>query len=426
MMSDYHPGLAQVRVPTMLRVRQHFPTPQVEDVPSAVRANLSRPAIRATVRPGMKIAVAVGSRGITGIATLVKTVVDELRAIGCQVIIIPAMGSHGGATPEGQQQILQDYGITEENMGVPIVSTMTTRIVGALSFDESLQRYHASPDGRISVSLAQDAWDCDAVVPIVRIKPHTGFRGEYESGVCKMLSVGLGKHAGCSRYHREGYHRFSALMPAAAQVILDTGKIGFALAVVENAAEQTAIVEAIPATEIMVREPLLLEEAKRLMPRLHISNIDILVVERIGKNISGTGMDPNITGRGESGPVPGFDGPQIKRIVVLGVTPESHGNAAGVGLADLITDDVYNAIDRRSLYTNVLTSGSLDAGKIPVTLPDESSVIRAAMTCIPGTNPEDVTIVRIKDTLHLEEISVSANLLPIIKDISHIDLLHDH
>ena len=150
------------------------------------------------------------------------------------------------------------------------------------------------------------------------------------------------------------------------------------------------------------------------------------IPERIGKNISGTGMDPNITGRGESGPVPGFDGPQIKRIVVLGVTSESHGNAAGVGLADLITDDVYNAIDRRSLYTNVLTSGSLDAGKIPVTLPDESSAIRAAMTCIPGTNPEDVTIVRIKDTIHLEEISVSANLLPLIKNISHIDLLHDH
>ena len=410
----------------MFRVRQHFPTPQVDDVPSAVRANLMRPAIRATFRPGMKIAVAVGSRGITGIATLVKTVVDDLRACGCQVIIIPAMGSHGGATPEGQQQILQDYGITAERMGVSIVSTMTTRIVGALSFDESLQRYHSNPDGRISVSLAQDAWDCDAVVPIVRIKPHTGFRGEYESGVCKMLSVGLGKHAGCSRYHREGYHRFSALMPAAAQVILDTGKIAFALAVVENAAEQTAIVEAIPAADIMVREPLLLEEAKRLMPRLLIPKFDVLVVERIGKNISGTGMDPNITGRGESGPVPGFDGPQIKRIVVLGVTSESHGNAAGVGLADLITDDVYNAIDRRSLYTNVLTSGSLDAGKIPVTLPDESSAIRAAMTCIPGTNPEDVTIVRIKDTLHLEEISVSANLLPLIKNISHIDLLHDH
>jgi len=425
-MSDYHPGLAQVRVPTMFRVRQHFPTPQVDDVPAAVRANLARSVIRATLRPGMKIAVAVGSRGIAGIATLVKTVVDDLRAFGCQVIIIPAMGSHGGATPEGQQRILHDYGVTAYLMGVSIVSTMTTRIVGALSFDELSQRYHSNPDGRISVSLAQDAWDCDAVVPIVRIKPHTGFRGAYESGICKMLCVGLGKHAGCSRYHREGYSRFTELMPAAAQVVLDTGKIAFALAVVENAAEQTAIVEAIPAAEIMVREPFLLAEAKRLMPRLLIPKVDVLVVERIGKNISGTGMDPNITGRGESGPVPGFDGPQIKRIVVLGVTPESHGNAAGVGLADLITDEVYNAIDRRSLYTNVLTSGSLDAGKIPVTLPDAASAIRAAMTCIPGTNPEDVTIVRIKDTLHLEEISVSANLLPLIKDISNIDILHDH
>jgi hypothetical protein len=236
-----------------------------------------------------------------------------------------------------------------------------------------------------------------------------------------MLAIGLGKHAGCSRYHREGYERFAALLPAAAQVVLDTGKIGFALALVENAAERTAVVEAVPASAIMTREPQLLLQARALMPRLLIPHIDVLVIERIGKNISGTGMDPNITGRGESGPVPGFDGPLIKRIVVLGVTPESHGNAAGVGLADLITENVFNAIDRRSLYTNVLTSGSLDAGKIPVTLPDESAAIRAAMSCIPGTQPSDVTIVRIKDTLHLEEISVSSNLLPVIQNIPNLE-----
>jgi hypothetical protein len=419
-MSDYHPGLAHIRVPQMVPVRQLFPKPQVADVIAAVRENMAKSAIRSTLRPGMKIAVAVGSRGISGIATLVKTVVDELHALGCHVIIIPAMGSHGGASPAGQQQILHDYGITASSMGVPIISQMSTRIVGALSFDESTRQYTANPDGAISVSLAQDAWDCDAVVPIVRVKPHTGFRGAYESGICKMLSVGLGKHAGCSRYHREGYTNFSALIAAAAQIILSTGKIAFALAVVENAAEQTAVVEAVPAADIMTREPQLLQQAKALMPRLLIPHIDVLIVERIGKNISGTGMDPNITGRGESSPFPGFDGPTIKRIVVLGITPESHGNAAGIGFADLITDDVYNAIDRRSLYTNVLTSGSLEAGKIPVTLPDESAAIRAAISCIPGTAFDDVTLVRIKDTLHLEEISISENLLPVIKTIPQI------
>jgi Lactate racemase N-terminal domain len=422
-MSDYHPGLTNIRVPTMHRVRQQFPTLQVNDVAAAVRASMGTSAIRATLRPGMKVAVAVGSRGIAGLATLVKTVVDELCAFGCQVIIIPAMGSHGGATPDGQRQILHDYGITSANMNVSIISSMTTRIVGALNYDEVSQGYHSGPDGAIPVSLSQDAWDCDAVVPIVRIKPHTGFRGEYESGICKMLCIGLGKHAGCSRYHREGYSRFSSLMPAAAQVILATGKIAFALAVVENAAEQTAVVEAIPAAEIMEREPKLLLEAKRLMPRLLIPRVDVLVVERIGKNISGLGMDSYITGRGGNGPVLGVTGPPIKRIVVLGLTEETHGNASGIGLADLTTESVYRAINRQSTYINVLTSGTLDAGKIPIALPNEDTAIRVAMTCVPGTNPEDVTIVRIKDTLHLEDIQVSANVLPMIQHIPGLECL---
>ncbi len=422
-MADYHPGLAHVQLPAFHRIHQHFPTPTVEDLTASVQEALAGTTKHTPIRSGLRVGIAVGSRGIRHIATITKLVIDFVKKQKCEVIIIPAMGSHGGATAAGQKQVLADYGITESHMGVSIVSTMNTRIVGGLDYDAETDCYQSSPDGALSISLAQDAWDCDMVIPIVRIKPHTGFRGPYESGICKMLSIGLGKHAGCSRYHRAGYDRFAKLIPAAAQVIIDTGKIGFSLAVLENAVEQTAHVCAVSATQIMLEEPPLLERARQLMPRLLIPTIDVLIVEQIGKNISGTGMDPNITGRGEAGPVLGFDGPLIKRIVVLGITPESHGNAAGIGLADLITESAYQAIDKRLLYTNILTSGSLDAGKIPITLPDESSVIRAAMSCIPGKSPSDVTIVRIKDTLHLQEMSVSENLLPIIANIPDITIL---
>jgi hypothetical protein len=412
-MSEFQIGLSKLRLPPFHRVRQHFPTPEVADVAAAVRAAVAAPGIAARLRPGLVVGVAVGSRGIAGVAGIVATLVAALKARGCQVRLIPAMGSHGGGTVEGQAGVLAGYGVTAEAMGAPIVNSLATRQVGGLRFDGASADYLADAAGEFPVPMSADALDCDLVVPVVRVKPHTGFRAPYESGICKMLAIGLGKHDGCSRYHREGYGRFPALIPAAAKAVLATGRIGFALALVENAAERTALVEAVPAEDILRREPELLAEARRLMPRLLLPAFDVLVVERIGKEISGTGMDTNIIGRSETGG--GLaGGPEIRRIVVLGLSEATHGNAAGLGLADLTTERAVAAIDRRVTYTNVLTSGSLPAGKIPVSLPDDDTAILAATTFLPGTKPADATIVRIRDTLHLEEILVSQNLLPLV------------
>jgi hypothetical protein len=414
-MSDFQVGLSNIALPTMHHVRQEFPAPEVGDVAAAVRTALSAPEIAGLLKPGLRVALAVGSRGIAGLAAIVQALVAAVQARGCTVVILPTMGSHGGGTPDGQLGVLETYGVTPATMGVPIISTMATQVVGALRYDEAAKRYVADPAGDLPVPVASDVLACDLVIPVARIKPHTGFRGEVESGICKMLCVGLGKHAGCSRYHREGYHRFAALMPAAAAVVLATGRVPFALAVVENAAEHTARVEAVPAARIMTREPELLKEARSLMARLLLPAIDVLVVERMGKDISGTGMDPNVTGRSESGELPGFTGPAIRRIVVLGLSEGTHGNACGIGLADLITERCYQQIDRRITYTNIMTSGSLEAGKFPVALPDEDSAIRAALSCMPGVDPAQATVVRIRDTLHLRDIAVSANLLPFVQ-----------
>ncbi len=414
-MSDYQLGLSSIPLPVMHHVRQDFPAPRVADVELAVRAAIAGAEIAALLRPGLRVAVAVGSRGIAGLATIVTALVTALQKRGCTVVIIPAMGSHGGGTPDGQLAVLANYGVTEATAGAPIISTMATTTVGALRWDESAGDYVSDLAGELAVPVASDALACDLIIPVARIKPHTGFRGVVESGVCKMLCVGLGKHAGCSRYHREGYARFAPLMPAAASVVLATGKIGFALAIVENAAEQTARIEAIPAAGILTREPELLTSARGLMARLLLPDIDVLVVERIGKEISGTGMDPNVTGRSESGNLPGFTGPRIRRIVVLDLSEGTHGNATGIGLADVITERAFAAIDRRVTYTNILTSGSLEAGKFPVALPDDDSALRAVLSCMPGIRPEDATVVRIRDTLHLRDIAVSANLLPVVE-----------
>ncbi len=414
-MSDFPLGLSAIALPEMHHVRQEFPAPEIADVAAAVRAAVLAPDIAATLRPGMRVALAVGSRGIAGLATIVRALIAAVRERGCTVVIVPTMGSHGGGTPEGQLGVLATYGVTEAAMGVPIISTMATQVVGALRYDAASERYVSDPQGEVPVPVSSDVLACDVVIPVARIKAHTGFRGEVESGICKMLCVGLGKHAGCSRYHREGYHRFAALMPAAAQVVLATGKVAFALAVVENAAEHTALIEAVLPARVLTREPQLLAEARRLMARLLLPSIDVLVVERMGKDISGTGMDPNVTGRSESGELPGFTGPTIRRIVVLDLSEGTHGNACGIGLADLITERCFQAIDRRVTYTNIMTSGSLEAGKFPVALPDEATAIRAALSCMPGIDPAKATVVRIRDTLHLRDIAVSANLLPFVQ-----------
>lgn len=402
-MHEFLPGLSQLTPPPMHRVTQCFDSQRVENIPAAVGAALVGSAVEA-IRPGMRVAVAVGSRGIADVPVLVRTLCDVLKQRGAEVFIVPAMGSHGGGTAEGQVNVLGHLGVTEATAGVPIRSSMEVRPIGSV----------ASSHGN-TVELYMDAiahGEADVVVPVVRVKSHTGFKGEVESGICKMLTIGLGKHVGCSRLHREGMEVFDHLIPEAGRVVLGTGKVAFALAVVENAYEQIAVVEAVAPAHAMQREAELLVTAKQHMARLLMPRIDVLVVEEVGKNISGVGMDANVTGRGElGGPLKGFDGPRIVRIVILSLTEETEGNAHGIGLADILTQKAFDQINRQMSWTNTLTAGSLGCGKLPISLPTEAQAIMAAASCVPGVPVEEAKIVRIRNTLCLTEIAISSTLL---------------
>jgi hypothetical protein len=387
----------------MIRVRQRFDRPRIPDVEAAVADSLARPEIADALARVGTLAVAVGSRGIAGIDRIVRALVAALRAGGIDVFIVPAMGSHGGATAAGQEEVLRHLGITADSVGAPIRSSMEVAEVASVR----------SPHGR-DVPLVMDATAAgraDAVIPVNRVKPHTGFRGPVESGLCKMIALGLGKHVGAARLHREGYVVFDRLILEAARAILGTGRVPFGLAIVENAYDETARIEALPASTLVEGEQALLAEARRLMSRVLLPEVDVLVVEEFGKNISGIGMDANVTGRGELGlPLPGFDGPRIHRIVVLGLTPETGGNAHGIGLADVITDGALEAIDFPTTWINSVTAGSLACGRIPPALPTDSQAIMAAASAVPGVSAEDARIVRIRNTLRLSEVAVSENL----------------
>ena len=412
-MSELLVGFGCLRLPEFTLVEQRFPASPALDLRAAVRAQLAAPAISGRLRAGAHAVVAVGSRGIRELPMLVAALVDELKERSLTVSIVPAMGSHGGATAAGQAEVLARLGVDALSVGAQVESAMDTRVVAHLRYDQAGACYLPCAPGADALPVHCDAraLAADLVIPVVRIKPHTGFRGRYESGICKMLCIGLGKHQGCSLYHREGYPRFAALIPAAAAAVLALGKVAFALAVVEDAHERTAHLEAVAAEQVLAREPELLELARRLMPRLLLPRIDVLVVEEFGKDISGVGMDPNITGRGEAGRPEGFAGPEIARIVGLSLTAATHGNATGLGLADVISARAYDAIDRQVTATNVLTSGSLAGGRTPLALASDEQAILAAASCVPGVSLDEVGIVRIRSTLQLSRIAVSHSLL---------------
>jgi len=397
------PGLEGLTPPPLYRIRQTFPRPRLDDPEAAVTAAVAGPEVAATLEGKASVALAVGSRGIAGIDRIVAALVAALRQHGVESFIVPAMGSHGGATAEGQQAVLAHLGITEASVGAPIRSSMSTTQIGSV----------VSPHGH-QVPLFMDslALESDGVIPVNRIKPHTGFKGPVESGLCKMLTIGLGKHDAAGRLHREGYGVFDRLILEAGRAIIDHGRIAFGLAIVENAYDETAAIEALPATDIVAEEPRLLEHARSLMPGLPIDKIDVLVIERFGKEISGIGMDANVTGRGELGiALPGFEGPEIERIVVLDLTERTAGNAHGIGLADIITRRLHDAIDMDTTWINSVTAGSLACGRIPPALATDAGAIMAAASALPGVTPADARIVRIRDTLSLTEIAVSENLL---------------
>jgi hypothetical protein len=380
--------LAVVTVPPLTLVERTPPTPQaLDDISGAVAA-----AMRDVVVPRGSIAIGVGSRGIAHIGTFVAAVVREVRARGGDPFIVPAMGSHGASTAQGQVDVLAHLGVTEASAGAPIHATMETVVVATL------------PNG-VPVYVDAIAMRADAIVPVNRVKPHTSFRGEYESGVVKMLAVGFGKQDGARAIHSLGWGGMRGNVPAAGAAVIATGKVPFGIAIVENANEEPCRVVALPARDILAREPALLEEAKANLARLPFERIDVLVVDRVGKNISGGGADPNVTGRYPSEFISG--GPKVTRLVYLAFTEEADGNGNGVGLADVVTAELAARYDPLSTYLNALTTTAAGNARLPMVMPTADLAIKAALRMCPDLAPEDAVVVRIADTLHLNRMWLS-------------------
>lgn len=387
--------------PKMLHLRQKFQKSPPLDVPSALAEQFAALGVLSGVKPGARIAVTAGSRGITNIAAIVGSVVKLLKQAGAAPYIIPAMGSHGGATPEGQLSLLADYNITEATMGVPIRASMETKIIGTTS------------DG-VAVHCSVEALSADGIVVINRIKPHTDFHGvQLASGIMKMIGIGLGKRNGAEACHaaaaRLGHER---VITSVARITKSFAPILCGVGLLEDSFHQTAMIKVLPGATIEQEEPKLLTQARALMPKLPFADVDLLIVDRIGKNISGTGMDTNIVGRGVQGYssslIPGdIKPPVIRRLFVRGLTPQSHGNAVGIGIADFVTTRLVNSIDRNSTYINSLTAVTPQLSKIPVYFDTDREVIQKAIGTLALPKDAPIKCIRIADTLSLEEVQVS-------------------
>ena len=381
-----------VELPKMYKVRQNFSAEKIEDIPAEIIKQLSKPEIESTIRPGMSIAITAGSRGVANIALITKEIVNFVKSKGAHPFIIPAMGSHGGATAEGQTQILKDYGITEQTMGCPLRATMETVCIGD------------TEDGR-TVLIDRYASEADAIIVAGRIKAHTAYRGPYESGVMKMVAIGLGKQAGADVCHESGFKNMARMVPLFGKAILKHANVIFGVGIIENAYEDTCKIVALPPQEIIDKETGLLEEAKARMAKILIPETDVLVVDKIGKNISGDGMDPNITGTFCTPYASG--GLVAQNVVVLDLTDETHGNAIGIGMAHATTRRVYDKMDFEKTYPNAITATVLQVCRIPMVMSSDRDAIAVAVRSCIDIDKSNVRLVRIDNSLHIGEIYIS-------------------
>jgi hypothetical protein len=379
------------------KLKVTFKNEPIPDVPAEVARQME--LFRDDIRSGMSIAVAAGSRGIANIAEIVKAVVDFFISCEARPFVVPAMGSHGGATAEGQRGVLAGYGITERRVGAPIVSSMEVMMIGVLPGREHLPLY-----------MDRHAFEADAVFVVNRVKAHTDFHGDNESGIAKMLSIGLGKHAQALVTHDYLVDGLRDFIPRIAAAIAATGRVLGALAVVEDGYDQTSIVRAVRAKDIVREDARLLEASKAMMPSLPFKDIQLLLVDWMGKDISGTGMDPNVIGRIGIRGEPDSP-PRVNTICLFDITPESHGNALGIGLADLVPVGLTKKVDWRTTYENVCTSRFLCRGATPVTLGSDREVVNMGLSACGHADASTLRLVRIRDTLHIDEIYVSDPLL---------------
>ena len=395
-------------LPEMVDVKQVIPDEYLENVYDRVREEAAKPEVRARLEKGKTACVLVGSRGIDKLSTTVKAVVDGLKEAGVEPFIIPAMGSHGGGIAERQRGIIEGYGVTEEAMGCPIKASMDVVKLG-------------TSEHGISCYVDKYASEADYVIPVGRVKVPTDFKGHIESGLCKMMVIGIGKHTGCAAVHQVGFENFHWAIPEVAKFNIDHLNVPFGLAMIENGHDHLCYVEAVPGDRIMEREPELLEMEKAVLPRLYFDKLDVLIVEKIGKNITGAGMDPNITGRvaGRKTEYWKVNAPDISQIVVYGMTEESHGSAVGLGCADFTLRSVVDEIDYEATYANQIASATPMAAFIPIALETREDALRGAIICSKCGDMSKAKVAWIHDTLHLSDIKVSESLLDYCRNSEH-------
>jgi hypothetical protein len=392
----------------LIKVRQRFERPRIADVEAELVQKLRAGGTLAKVKPGQRIAVTAGSRGITCLPSMLKVLVAEIKRVGGEPFVFPAMGSHGGATAQGQREMLIGMGITEESVGAPIRATMETVEIGI------------SGDG-LAVHLDKYAHEADGIVVVNRIKPHVAFRGRCESGLMKMMVIGMGKQKGADICHALGAGKMAENILSMGRVVLARANIICALGILENAYHETARLEVLAPEDIPAREPGLLEDAWRLYPKIYFDRLDVLIIDEIGKNISGTGFDTNVVGRYHTAYASG--GPSITRIAVLDITEKSHGNGNGLGILDFTTRRAFDKFIFENSYPNALTSTIPTTVKIPMVLRNDCQAIQAAIKTCNILDNVDVRLARIKNTVTLEEIAVSENLLPEVKANRNLEAL---
>lgn len=406
-------GIDEVTIPKMVRIREKYEDDKIDDVKAHLINEMDNLEIDRMSLKGKKIAITVGSRGIPSLPVLVRTMCDKLKEWGAEPFIIPAMGSHGGGTVEGNVQILTDYGITEDAMGVPIKASMDVVQVGAIN------------DGaHTPIYCDKNAAEADGIVLFNKVKPHTDFKGYVESGMCKMIAIGIAKHFGCSWFHRQGFDTFGERIPMVAAEFLKNMNVIMGVGVVQNAFDEISEIKAYPKDKIIEGDHELLQIAKRRLPRMKFDNIDVLIIDQIGKNISGEGADPNVTGRGC---MPGFeDDFHCKKMFVRKLTPPSHGNACGLCYADVTTRQCLQSVDWESTWINFSTNMMLSAGKIPVYQNTDYEALRLAIrTCTKLSDYSQARIARIRDTLSLSEVEVSEALLPDVMGRNDVEILSE-
>ncbi len=398
-----------MKLPQMVDIKQNFPHRRLEDVTGAVNQELHRSGLAERIKPGQRVGITAGSRGITNITVILAAVVEFIKSLDAQPEIIAAMGSHGGGTGDGQRQILEALKITPDNVGAPVRTGAECRQVGVI-------------DGGIPVYGTEIARRCDAIVVVNRVKEHTAFHGPAESGLQKMITVGLGGPEGARTLHRSGAAELHRIIPAAARLIMEHLPVVMGLAILEDAYKDTMKITALTPEQFIAGEEELLKEARKILPRLPVDNLDLLIVEKMGKNYSGTGMDTNVIGRMRVMGVHEPESPRIRHIAVLDLTDESHGNANGVGLADFTTRRLVKKINWDVTIKNVLTSTFVKRAMQPITLPDDRAAIEAALESLGNVQPEEARVIQIKNTLQLAGMRVSAPLLSELRQKQNVEI----